>query len=28
MGITLQVDVGQEVYDNKRSNIHPLFQKG
>ena len=28
MGITLQVDVGQEVYDNKHSNIHPLFQKG
>ena len=28
IGITLQVDVGQEVYDNKHSNIHPLFQKG
>ena len=28
LGVTLQVDVGQEVYDNKHSNIHPLFQKG
>lgn len=27
VGITVQVDVGQEVYDNKHSNIHPLFQK-
>lgn len=27
LGITVQVDVGQEVYDNKHSNIHPLFQK-
>ncbi len=27
IGITLQIDVGQEVYDNKHSNIHPLFQK-
>ncbi|MGA0950203.1 MAG: 5-carboxymethyl-2-hydroxymuconate isomerase, partial [Burkholderiaceae bacterium] len=25
LGITVQVDVGQEVYDNKHSNIHPLF---
>jgi 5-carboxymethyl-2-hydroxymuconate isomerase len=28
IGITLQIDVGQEVFDNKHSNIHPLFQKG
>ena len=27
IGITLQIDVGQEVYDNKHSNIHPLFNK-
>ena len=27
IGITLQIDVGQEVFDNKHSNIHPLFQK-
>ena len=25
IGITMQVDVGQEVFDNKHSNIHPLF---
>jgi 5-carboxymethyl-2-hydroxymuconate isomerase len=25
LGITVQVDVGQEAYDNKHSNIHPLF---
>lgn len=28
IGITLQIDVGQEVFDSKHSNIHPLFQKG
>lgn len=27
LGITVQVDVGQEVFDSKHSNIHPLFQK-
>ena len=27
IGITLQVDVGPEVFDAKHSNIHPLFQK-
>ena len=27
LGITVQVDVGQEVFDAKHSNIHPLFQK-
>jgi 5-carboxymethyl-2-hydroxymuconate isomerase len=27
IGITLQIDVGQEVFDNKHSNIHPLFNK-
>lgn len=26
IGITLQIDVGQEVFDNKHSNIHPLFK--
>jgi 5-carboxymethyl-2-hydroxymuconate isomerase len=25
IGITLQIDVGPEVFDNKHSNIHPLF---
>ena len=25
IGITLQVDVGQEVFDAKHSNLHPLF---
>jgi 5-carboxymethyl-2-hydroxymuconate isomerase len=28
IGITLQVDVGQEVFDAKHSNLHPLFKKG
>jgi 5-carboxymethyl-2-hydroxymuconate isomerase len=27
VGVTLQIDVGDEVYDGKLSNIHPLFQK-
>jgi 5-carboxymethyl-2-hydroxymuconate isomerase len=27
IGITLQIDVGHEVFDAKHSNIHPLFQK-
>ena len=27
IGITLQIDVGAEVFDAKHSNIHPLFQK-
>lgn len=27
IGITLQIDVGQEVFDSKHSNIHPLFRK-
>jgi 5-carboxymethyl-2-hydroxymuconate isomerase len=27
IGITLQIDVGPEVFDHKHSNIHPLFQK-
>jgi len=26
IGITLQIDVGAEVFDAKHSNIHPLFQ--
>ena len=26
IGITLQIDVGPEVFDAKHSNIHPLFQ--
>lgn len=25
IGITLQIDEGQEVFDSKHSNIHPLF---
>jgi 5-carboxymethyl-2-hydroxymuconate isomerase len=25
IGVTLQVDVGQEVYNSKLSNLHPLF---
>ncbi len=28
IGITLQIDEGQEVYDVKHSSIHPLFRKG
>lgn len=27
IGMTLQVDEGQEVFDAKHSTIHPLFQK-
>ncbi len=27
MGITLQIDVGQEVFDAKHSTLHPLFNK-
>ena len=25
VGITLQIDVGPEVFDHKHSNVHPLF---
>ena len=28
IGITLQIDEGQEVFDAKNSSLHPLFQKG
>jgi 5-carboxymethyl-2-hydroxymuconate isomerase len=27
MGLTLQIDEGQEVFDAKHSTIHPLFRK-
>jgi 5-carboxymethyl-2-hydroxymuconate isomerase len=27
MGLTLQIDVGQEVFDAKHSTLHPLFNK-
>ena len=27
IGVTLQIDVGQEVFDAKHSNLHPLFNK-
>jgi 5-carboxymethyl-2-hydroxymuconate isomerase len=27
IGLTLQIDEGQEVFDAKHSTIHPLFQK-
>jgi 5-carboxymethyl-2-hydroxymuconate isomerase len=27
LGVTVQVDEGQEAFDNKNSNIHPLFSK-
>lgn len=27
IGITLQIDEGQEVFDAKHSNLHPLFAK-
>ena len=27
IGITLQIDVGAEVYDGKHSGLHPLFNK-
>jgi len=25
IGVTLQIDEGQEVFDAKHSNLHPLF---
>jgi len=25
IGVTLQIDVGPEVFDHKHSNVHPLF---
>jgi 5-carboxymethyl-2-hydroxymuconate isomerase len=28
VGVTLQIDVGAEVFDAKLSNLHPLFDKG
>ena len=28
IGLTLQIDEGQEVFDAKHSTIHPLFRKG
>jgi 5-carboxymethyl-2-hydroxymuconate isomerase len=27
IGLTLQIDEGQEVFDAKHSSIHPLFRK-
>ena len=27
VGVTLQIDVGNEVFDGKLNNIHPLFKK-
>ena len=27
IGLTLQIDEGQEVFDAKHSTIHPLFRK-
>jgi 5-carboxymethyl-2-hydroxymuconate isomerase len=27
VGVTLQIDVGDEVFDAKLSNLHPLFEK-
>lgn len=27
VGVTLQIDVGAEVFDGKLSNLHPLFKK-
>jgi len=27
LGLTLQIDEGQEVFDAKHSTIHPLFRK-
>ncbi|SDP21167.1 5-carboxymethyl-2-hydroxymuconate isomerase [Rhodoferax sp. OV413] len=27
IGITLQIDVGAEVFDGKHNNLHPLFHK-
>lgn len=28
IGVTMQVDEGQEAFDAKNSSIHPLFRKG
>jgi 5-carboxymethyl-2-hydroxymuconate isomerase len=28
LGLTVQVDVGPEVFDAKHSTIHPLFRSG
>lgn len=28
VGVTLQIDEGQEVFDAKNSSLHPLFRKG
>ena len=28
IGVTLQVDEGQEAFDAKNSSLHPLFRKG
>ena len=28
VGVTLQIDVGAEVFDAKHSSLHPLFNKG
>ena len=27
MGVTLQIDIGEEVFDAKHSSLHPLFNK-
>ena len=27
VGVTLQIDVGQEVFDAKHSSLHPIFNK-
>jgi 5-carboxymethyl-2-hydroxymuconate isomerase len=27
VGVTLQIDVGAEVFDAKHSTLHPLFNK-
>ena len=27
IGVTLQIDVGAEVFDAKHSTLHPLFNK-
>jgi 5-carboxymethyl-2-hydroxymuconate isomerase len=27
IGVTVQVDEGQEAFDEKHSSIHPLFKK-
>lgn len=27
VGVTLQIDIGAEVFDGKLNNIHPLFKK-